>query len=225
MKRLAALVLALMCMCSFANAEELKNWLTTDVAEPISEMFANETLITTAGAVSVETENDIAVLSFCINAEGETVAEANEQAMNSIAVIKDVLIAQGVEEKSIWHKRYDVSPKVAYHNSKLTDNKVIEGYLVEIILCVRLTDISLVDSVIDAAMQSGACTTHDLSFESSTASAAYEAALVQASQQAMNRAQKLAEGCGMTLGDLVSVTELSALTDGEAKVEVTYRAK
>lgn len=225
MKRLAALTLALMCMCSFANAEELKDWLSTDVAEPISEIFANETLITTVGAVSAEAENDIAALSFCIVAEGETVAGANEQAMNSVAAIKDVLVAQGVDENRICYERYDVSPNVAYHNSRLTDDKVIEGYLVEITLCVQLTDISLVGAVIDAVMQSGAGTTHDLSFESSAASAAYEAALAQAAQQAMSKAQRLAEGCGMTLGDLVSVTELSAWTDGEAKVEVTYRAK
>ena len=228
MKRFLALLLALVCMGSLAHAEEVSGWtewISTDVAQPISELFADETLITTVGTAEALAPIDIATLVFSIEAEGETVAAANELVTARIRNITDLLIAQGVDEAQIWHRRYDVKPNMAYHNSKITEDKVIDGYAVEIVLCVRLTDISLVGVVIDAAMQSGAGSTHELEFERSTAQQVYNDALVQAAQQAMDRAKHLAEGSGMTLGDLVSMKELSSVEDGEARVEVTYRAK
>lgn len=227
MKRFAAIFLTLMCLLSFAHAEgaDWQEWMAANVTQPLGELFAEETLITTVATVDVAAGNDIAILSFSISAEGETVAEANRQVTDHINTITEILRAQGVEEGDIWHKRYDVSPNVVYHNTKLTNEQVIDGYLVEIVLNVRLKDISLVGVVIDAVMQSGAGSSHELQFEQSGAEDAYEEALAQAAQLAMSKAQKLAGSCGMTLGDLVSVTELSALEDGAAKVEVTYRAK
>lgn len=225
MKRFVALLLAVMCLCPFVHAEELSNWISTEVTEPITEFFAKETLVTTVGTVEALAPIDVAILSFSITAEGETVAEANKQVMTSIQAITTVLSELGVEESQIWHSRYDVEPNVVYHNTKFTEKAVIEGYIVEIVLCVRLTDISIVGDVIDSATQSGAGSTHDLTFERSSAQDIYNAALVKAAQQAMDSAKHLAEGCGMTLGDLVSVKELSSVEDGEAKVEVTYRAK
>lgn len=230
MKRFAAIVMMLVCLCSFAHAEDmnlnaLKEWIDSDVKQPISEMFAEKTLITTAAMIKVEAENDIAILSFDISAEGETVAEANEQVMTSIATLREVLGAQGISEEDIWHADYDVSPNLLYHNSRLTDEKVIDGYIVDIVVSVRLTDISLVGVVIDAAMQSGAGGAHELVFEKSKGAEAYSKALGEAAQLAMEKAAALAQSCGMELGELVSVTEQSTYLEDEAKVEVTYYAK
>ena len=224
MKRFAALLMALMCLCSFACAEGIETFCGRNM-QSACEMAADETLITTAAMIKVEAENDIAVLSFDIVAEGETVADANQLVTKQISAIKDILVAQGVEENNIWHKSYDVSPSIQYHNSRLTDGKVIEGYVVEIVLCVRLLDMNLVGVVIDAAVQSGAGTTHELIFEKSTAADAYSVALGEAAKLAMEKAAALAENCGMTLTKLLSVKEVSSYLDTEAKVEVTYSAK
>lgn len=221
MKRFAILLMALVCMFSFACAEGL----TEPVAISAPVQLAEETLITTVGTADATAEIDIATLVFSIEATGETVAEANQLVTANIKTITDLLIAQGVDANAIWHRNYNVSPNVVYHNTKMTNEKVIDGYIVEIVLCVRLTDISLVGVVIDAAMQSGAGSTHELEFERSTALDVYSNALTAASAQAMEKARVMAEGCGLELGELVSVAELSELEDGEAVVEVTYRAK
>jgi len=225
MKRFFALLLAVMCLCPFAHAEELTSWLSAEVTEPITEFFANETLVTTVGTAEALAPIDIAVLSFSVEAVGETVAEANQQVTDRIHAITELMKAQGVEESQIWHKRYDVAPNVIYHNTKMTTDEVIEGYIVEIVLCVRLTDISLVGVVIDAAMQSGANTSHDLVYESSNAAEAYYAALAQATKLAMEKAGLLAESCGLKLQNLMSVVETSLPQDDFAAVEVTYLAK
>lgn len=221
MKRFAALLMALVCMFSFACAEGL----TEPAAASTPVELAEDTLITTVGTADASADIDIATLVFSIEATGETVAQANQMVTANIKTITELLIAQGVEETAIWHRNYNVSPNVVYHNTKMTSDKVIDGYIVEIVLCVRLTDISLVGVVIDAAMQSGAGSTHELEFERSTAQNVYDEALKVAVEMAMDKAQHLADGCGMELGSLVSVKEISDIEDGEAVVEVTYRAK
>lgn len=230
MKRFLALLTMLMCLCACASAEQaelssLREWLDQDVAQPISELFSEETLITTVGTAQAAAANDIAVLSFSLDAKGETVTEANALMIGAIESLRAALAAQGVNEADIKQSRYDVSPDVAYHNTKMSETKIITGYIVELELTVRLKDISNVGAVIDAAMQSGAGSGHDLMYESSNAAQAYEAALAQAAQMAMDKAQLMAQSCGLELGDLVSVAEKSSQQDGYAAVEVTYRAK
>lgn len=225
MKRLMALLLALMCLTPLACAETLPDWIPEEVKEPITEFFADETLLTTIGTVKAEAPIDVAVLSFSIVEAGDTVAEANAAATSRVNTITDALTAQGVAQEQIWRSWYDISPNVLYHNTKFTEDQVIDGYIAEIVLCVRLTDMSLVGVVIDAATQSGAGSTHDLAFERSTEQAVYNEALIQATRQAMERAKVLAEGSGLQLGQLVSIQELSCAGDHAAIVEVSYYAK
>lgn len=229
MKRFAAILLSLMMLCSFAAAETVQMPLcpmrSGGAACPAAETTPEKTTIVTVGSADATAPIDIAVLSFSVVAEGETVAEANKLVTASIDAITSVFKEHGVEDDQIWHKSYDVSPDVVHHNTKLTDAAVIDGYIVEIVLCVRLTDISLVGVVIDGATQKGASATHELKFERSTAFEVYEKALNKAAKQAMNKAAVMADGCGMELDRLVSVKELSSAEDGEARVEVTYTTK
>ena len=230
MKRFAALILTLICLCGCAQAEsmdltQIKSWLETDVIAPVSEAFEKQTLVTTVGSAAPSADIDRATILFSVSATGETVDEANKLVMASISALTDALTAQGLSQDDVWHKRYDVYPNIVYHNTRVAEKAIIDGYTVEIVLNVRLNDISLVGVVMDAAMQSGSGSTPELILERSGMEQAYQLALKQAAQQAMQKVQSLAQGCGMELGDLLSVKEISALGDAEAKVEVTYQAK
>ena len=230
MKRLLAILMAMMCLFSAACAEEskiddLKSWFTEDVVTPVSEMFAEETIITTVGSSEPASPIDTAIISFSMAASGKTVAEANDVIIANITKLQEALVAQGVAEKDIWHKSYDVFPNMVYHNTRVTERAVIDGYVVEIVLNVKLEDISLVGVVIDAVMNSGSESTPELILEQSQAPIAYETALLQAAQQAMEKASHLAINLGLKLDQLLSVTELSTFGDEEARVEVRYSVK
>jgi len=229
MKRFLALLTALMCLCFSACAEsttiDWKAWLDEDVAEPISDFFAAETIVTTVGTAVPARVTDVAVLTFSLKAEAETVSEANAQMMQGVQALKAALIEQGVAEENIRQSSYDVSADVSYHNTKLTSDQVINGYLVEIALTARIENLSTVGVVIDTAMQVGADITHDLLYECSAEAQAYQEALVEATQIAIEKAGVIAESCGLELVSLVSVTETSTLQDGVAVVEVSYLAK
>jgi len=230
MKRLLAIWMVILSLCSFACAEDVSVAETVTAPEaapvqPLDELFASKTVITTIGTAKPASPNDVAVISFTMDAVGDTVAEANELIIANITKLKEALVAQGVAEKDIWNKSYDVSPSIGYHNTRITDTQVIQGYTVEIVLNVRLEDISLVGVVIDAVMQSGSESTPELILEQSQAAIAYETAVLQATKSAMEKAAHLALGLGMKLDELVSITELSAFGDEEARVEVRYYAQ
>jgi len=229
MKRFLALLLAMICMCSMAHAEsltaDLQKWLNEDAIPAISDVFADGTVMTTTGNVEVAKSIDIAVITFSLEATADTVAEANTQVMQGANALRTALKEQGVAEDQIRQTRYDVSPNVVYHNTKLTNDQVISGYIVELTLTARIMDLNSVGKVIDAAMQSGANTSHDLVYESSNAAEAYYAALAQATKLAMEKAGLLAESCGLKLQNLMSVVETSLPQDDFAAVEVTYLAK
>ncbi len=228
MKRFAALLLCALCLCSFASAEEpdaLKAWIQETIPQSVNELFAQESLLTTVGTAKVDAAFDTAVLSFELQAAAETVDEANALIMAEIAALQEALAAQGVSGENIWRKTYDVTPNIVYHNSRFTEQELIEGYIVDIVISVRLNDMSLIGRVIDAATQSGAAGAHKLVYERSNQAECYQTALNEAAKAAMDKAQKLAESCGMTLGELVSVTELSRTADEAAVVQVAYQAK
>lgn len=230
MKRFLTLLTILLCLFSFAHAEQaekagLQSWLEEEVAPSFEKWMNEDTVITAVGTAQVVPARDVAVLSFSLEAKGETVSEANEQISKAVSSLNDALKAQGVQETDITQSRYDVSPDVQYHNTKLTDISVINAYIVTLQMNVRLNDVSSVGAVIDAAMQSGAGSTHDMRYESSNARQAYQTALAQAVEQAMEKAQIMAQSCQMELGALVSVVETSTQQDEYAVVEVTYQAE
>ncbi len=225
MKRFFALMMTMICLCSFAHAEEVIAAETVQVPQTAAQTAVSQTVITTIGTAVPASPIDAAVISFAMDSKGETVAKANDLIIANITKLKEVLVAQGVEEKNIWYKSYDVSPDIGYHNTRITDKQVIEGYMVEITLNVRLEDISLVGTVIDAVMNSGSESTPELILEQSQAEIAYESAVALAAKNAMDKASHLSLSLGLKLDQLLSITELSAFGDEEARVKVRYTVK
>lgn len=228
MKRFAALLLCALCLCTFARAEEpdaLKAGIQETIPQSVNELFAQESVLTTVGTAKVDAAFDTAVLSFELEAAAETVDEANAMITAETEAFQKALAAQGVSGESIWRKTYDVTPNIVHHNSRFTEKEIIESYTVDIVINVRLNDMSLIGKVIDAATQSGAVGAHKLVYERSNQDECYQTALNEAAKAAMDKAQKLAESCGMALGELVSITELSCTADETAVVEVAYQAK
>lgn len=229
MKRLLAMILALVCMCSFAGAESVTAFTpavkSEETAPAVSDLFTESTLITAAGTVAPEKTADIAVITFSLEGRGETVAEANVEMTQNLNMVLTALKEQGVASEQIRRTRYDVSADIQYHNTKLTDDQVINGYIVQMTLSARILDLNSVGKVIDAAMLSGAQTSPDLLYECSNEAEAYYAALAKAVRQAIDKAGLMAEGCGMKLQELVSIVEVSSQQDEYAVVEVTYAAR
>jgi uncharacterized protein YggE len=86
-----------------------------------------------------------------------------------------------------------------------------QGYLARNAVRVRLTDLTRIGNVIDAALARGATGVEDVEFEATNATSARNAALAEAAEHARSDAAALAQAFGGTLGPLLT---LSTVDDG-----------
>lgn len=211
MKRLIALLMALLCLCSAACAESF-------AAAPAQQV--QPTLITAVGSAAVNAPRDVALLTFTLVAESETASGAQQRMAELRVLIRDALGALNVTE--IEENSYQLSALYDYEYGSLRSGEVIVGYCAQSEIVIRLNDIQSIGTVVDATiLENGETTGHSLTFESSTHEQAHRDALALAVQEAMNSAEAMAGACGVKLGQLISVAEISA-SSAEASVEVTY---
>lgn len=204
MKRLLALTLTLMCLLGCACAQEA----------PAS------TLITATGVSQVTVPADHALLTLYLSGEGETVADAQLQAETLQTAVMEALVEAGVAREDIRTAYWDVEAMYNYHYTKLTETQVVTGYSVETHVEVLVHEVDSVGAVVAAVVAGDAGTRYEIAFRSTRTEEAYSQALAAAAQNAMAKAGQLAQSCGLTLGQLVSVTELPPAND-EGALTVT----
>lgn len=215
MKRFFALLLILTLCLGGAHAEE--------AAAPAA-------VITATGVNRVELNADRAVLTLYPSGTGETVAEAQAAADAMCSALTAALMAAGVAETDIRATRSDVEAQYDYHYTKLTETQVVTGYCVKMIVDVTIHDVNSVSALVAAAVEAATGASYELTFQSTQTDAAYSQALSAAAQDAIAKAGQLAQSCGLTLGEMVSVTEAAPhYEEGalvvEASVEVAYRVQ
>lgn len=233
MKRWIALLVALLTAAGAACAEA-----PHDTPVPAAGEAAAETSVCAVGTASVPAPADIAVLTLCVQAEDETVAGAQAQADEALEQLRAALEALDVEGARTHGARYAVETMYDYHYSKLSETETPTGYAVSAEMTVRLDDVARVGEVIDAALAAGARSDYVLSYESSQWDEAYSEAVALAAEDAMRKAELLAQSAGLVLGRLVSVSEViedeqEPVSGGEAPaylpavavVEVCYTAQ
>jgi len=187
MKRLMLIALALMCLlCGTVYAE-------------------NEAQIRVSGNTTVSLAADTATLQIGVNTKKPSVREAqqvNGELMNRvIAAIRNA----GVAEKDVSTSQFDVFSTFEYAVDEQGKEISTPCYQVNNMLSVTVRDLSILGSVLDAAMEAGANTTYGIQFSSSQENQAYEKALTRAVEDGAAKARVLAAAAGKELGDLILI--------------------
>lgn len=191
MKRLAAVLLALLMMLSSACAEGA--------------------LFTASASVPVEALPDSAVIRLTITAGGELLAEAESAATASVSSLQVALAAAGAQEAEISVVRTDAQADRKFHYNKLQEPQmVLAGCSVEYVMTVRVQDLALLNALVDAAVNNGRYAAYEVEMISSASEAGYRAALEAAAKAAVEKAKALAKACGFAQTAVVSVRELPA---------------
>lgn len=209
MKRFLSLLITLCLLYSFACAE--------------SPAQADPATLTAVGLCEVEERASLAILSIEVTAFGETVTEAQNQMDERLETLRAALQEQGIESSFMRSTHYDVRGQYEYHYTKMTETDLLIGYNVVAQLQSYMSDEQNVGAIIDAVNATGYDCSYDLSYEAIDDPEAYDAALAVAAQDALRKADMLAQACGLTLGRLISIEETED-TD-TAIVKVTYTVK
>ena len=184
-KLLAALVAAMMLMSCAALAETGVNVMT----------------VTGSGVVNVLADQATVVLG--VEEKKADVLEAQDAVNEKINAIYDALIEYGVEPKNIGTDRIYISADYTYP----LDVAVLSGYTASNSIEIRTTDIDSVGEIIDIAFAAGANELNAVNFSASNAGEAQQQALALAVENAMTKAQTLADAAGVGIGEVLSLEE------------------
>lgn len=152
--------------------------------------------ITVRGVGIIEVEPDQAILRFSARGRGETASAAMEEQARKSVLLNEVLKAYGIPERDIQTQRLSLSEETEYRNNTW----VRIGYIASQTVQVIINDLSRVGEIIDALVEeAGIESIQSIDFQRRDRSAAAEAALRAAYQQAEARARIIAEAAGLEI--------------------------
>lgn len=150
---------------------------------------------------------DIAMLSLGIEAQADTVAEAQAQASEAMDKVMQALKDNGIAEKDIQTQRFSIYPITRWDKDE--EEQKITGYRVTNMVTAKIRKIDEAGAVIDAVAQAGGDYTRiqDISFTVDDLTPYYEEARTKAMEDAENKAEQLADLAGVGLGKPTYISE------------------
>ena len=178
--------------------------LIVGLSAPALAEDAEKTIHVTGNAV-VSLAADTATIQIGVHTRRETVREAQAENAELMAAVMDALHRSGIEDKDIMTSQFNVYSNYEYSMSSLGQEIRTLYYEVQNNVSVTIHDLTMIGSVLDAAVEAGANTTYGISFSSTQENEAYQKALTRAVEDAMQKARVLAAAAGVELGDLVLI--------------------
>jgi uncharacterized protein YggE len=149
-------------------------------------------------------EPDIATLRLGVLVVRATAAAARESAAVTMNAVLGALTDKGVAKRDQRTALLSLSPVTDYSSDK---GPRVTGYQAANSVSVTVRDLSLAGTLIDAALGAGATSLDGLDFSVADPSAAEEEARTAAMADAKRRATTIAAAAGVTLGQVVGVSE------------------
>lgn len=171
--------------------------------------------ITVSGSASVTLKADYVQVTVGVSTSAPTVEEASEKNTAAIHTVIAALKEAGVLEDDIATSNYSVGAEYDY--SSFSGQKLM-GYNVSNQLSVIIRDMDHIGATLDKATAAGANTIYNIQFLSTQADAAQDEATVHAVQDAMRRAELLANAAGHRLGSIVSISDSVTGSSGMPRV-------
>jgi len=162
------------------------------------------TRVTVGGDAVVQAQPDTAILSIAVVTQARRAIDAQqENATKSDAVVKSLKDAAGPGAE-VKTSGYSVQPQRVYKEGQ---PPTISGYEARNSVTVTISDLKRLGNVIDAASQSGANDISGISFTLKQDRPARDQALKEATREAMNKAQVVAQALGGRVVRIVEVQE------------------
>lgn len=176
----------------------------------ISTAFAAQKDVQAPPTLSVEGQGqgtatpDMATVTIGVTTRADDAAKAQNDNAWVAAQIQNAVEGLGIAEKDIQTRNYSFYPN--YSTEKNHQNE-ITGYTVNNSVVVVVRDIKLTGKVIDAALNHGANEISSLDFSASDTRAVRKEALLNAVQDARDKADVIAKGLGKHIVGIQNVSE------------------
>lgn len=163
-----------------------------------------------AGEGKVTAVPDIALLRLGVEAEADTVTEAQRRAAEAMDKVIKVLKGNDVSEKDIQTQRFSIYPVRRWFDRE--DREEIVGYRVTNIVVAKIREVDKAGTVVDAVAEVGGDLTRieTISFAVDEPAPYYEEAREKAVEDAMMKAKQMADVAGVKLGKAIYISEGTA---------------
>ena len=164
-------------------------------------------LITVVGVGEVSLVPDVGQINVGVEARAATVSEAKAEVDRQMAALVDVLRTLGLDDKDIQTSQYSIH----YEREPMVRESPEAGtgaFRVSSMLRLKVRDVEQVGNVLDAAVQADANQVYGVQFTVSDDTKWQSEAREAAMADARARAEELARLAGVTLGQVVSVSEV-----------------
>jgi len=170
---------------------------------------------TSAAALSVSGEGkvyatpDLGTLSIGVEAQAETVDQARTQAADAIDKVINSLKTNSIDEKDIQTSQYSIYPVTKWDSD--TEEYVTVGFQATNTLTVKIRNLEEAGTIIDDAAAAGGDLTRiqGISFSVEDPKPYQEQARQAAFEDAMAKAETMAQLAGVELGQPISISESS----------------
>jgi uncharacterized protein YggE len=174
------------------------------VATACSRKPNRTTKVTVAGEALTKVEPDAAVLVVSVVTQNSQAIVAQQENTRKSDAVANAIKATAGANAEIKTSDYTLQPQYDYRDNSLP--KII-GYDARNSVIVTMSDLKNVGAVIDAASRAGANSIDNVSFILRQTSPARGQALADATRQAMNKAQSIAQALGGRVTRVVEENE------------------
>ena len=157
------------------------------------------------GEGTVSASPDMATVFVGVSRQARRAEQALGDASKAAAAVLARLEAEGIETRDIQTRNIALSPQYARSNDGSAPR--VTGYVASNDLVVRVRDFDRLGTVLDAIVEDGANAMNGLAFDIQERGDLEQIARAGAVTDARSKAEVLADAAGVTLGDVVSISE------------------
>lgn len=156
-------------------------------------------------------EPDAAVVTLGVTTEAEEAGEALAENNAQMTAVIEALIESGVQERDIQTQTIRLAPRYERPAPRagVTLPAELVGFTATNMVEVRVRRLSALGELLDAAVQAGGNQIQGIRFEITDRSELYDQAREAAWENALDKAEQLAEMAGAELGSVVTISESS----------------
>lgn len=181
-----------------------------------------EATITVQGEGIIKAKPNVVILTLGIRTDSKNVKQAQEENAIQSKQLLDALKQLGIADKDIETISYTITPQYEYVN----DKALLQGYRVEHLYEITVLNVQKAGEVYDIAVTNGANVAKGLRFRISHPNKYYEQALIQALQQAVDKARTIASTYNLNINPVpLSLVEESVQLPREIASYATLHAQ
>lgn len=175
--------------------------------------------ISVSGHGEVRQRPDMAIVSAGVMSQAQQASAALDANTAAMTKVMATLKAAGIDEKFVQTSNFTVQAQYNYNDN---DHPKFIGYQVQNMVTVSLHDLPQLGKVLDALVKSGANQINGITFDISDPAAAMDEARKRAVADAKHRADIYAAASGVTLAQVINISESGSSMPPPVPVRATF---